>query len=97
MTKQEVIKKLNKVGEDFGWQMGKVGANYENGYMQAVRDCKAAFYKDDVITNADKVRNMSDEELAKFIGDRCIKIVGEEWCIYHNCDDCMTLWLKESV
>jgi hypothetical protein len=43
MTKADVIRIINQVGEDFGWQMGKVGANYENGYMKAIRDCKQAF------------------------------------------------------
>ena len=51
MTKQEALKIINQVGENFGWQVGKVGANYENGYMKAIRDCKFALQnaKDDFV------------------------------------------------
>ena len=49
MTNKDVLKILNKVGENFGWQIGSVPTNYVNGYMQAIRDCKAEFYKDDIV------------------------------------------------
>lgn len=38
MNNADVLKKINQVGENFSWQIGKVPANYVNGYMQAVRD-----------------------------------------------------------
>lgn len=51
MNRSEAIKTIEKVGEDFGWQVGKVGANYENGYMKAIMDCKFALQnaKDDFV------------------------------------------------
>ena len=114
MNNADVLKILNKVGEDFGWLMGKVGSNYENGYMKAIRDCKAVFQKDDhiveankmIVTNADRIRNMSDEELLKFINyesPSCTEFCDEfnEGC-FHNCirnrgEDVILQWLKEKV
>lgn len=44
LTRKEAIRRINQVGENFGWQVDKVPVNYCNGYMQAVRDCKVPFY-----------------------------------------------------
>jgi hypothetical protein len=108
VTNKDVLKKLNQVGEDFGWQMGKVGSNYENGYMKAIRDCKAVFQKEDhivevnkmIVTNADRVRNMSNEELMEFIESPCKFIKADTYpnrnCVFH-CDECIEKWLKEKV
>ena len=99
MTKQEALKIINQVGEDFAWQMGKVGANYENGYMQAIRDCKSALNKSvqKVETNADRIRNMSDEELEEFINYPCKFIKTEKNACTFYCDECIPKWLKEKV
>lgn len=102
MTKAEVIKIINQVGEDFGWQMGKVGANYENGYMKAIRDCKQAFNhiveaNKMIVTNADRIRNMSDEELHEFLDSGCMGMVGIKWCDEHPCSECIGKWLKVEV
>lgn len=101
MTKQEALKIINQVGEDFGWQMGKVGANYENGYMKAIRDVKNAFnhiVEADkmIVTNADKVRNMTDEELLIFLQNPCNETI-KNGCIGRLCKDCIKQWLKEKV
>lgn len=37
-------KKIEQVGKDFEWQIEHVPAEYANGYLQAVRDCKVALY-----------------------------------------------------
>lgn len=95
MTRAEVIKTIEKVGADFGWQMGKISANYENGYMQAIRDCKSAFYKCAPMTNADKIRNMSDEELEAFINYPCKFIKPDKKTCTFYCDECIPKWLKE--
>lgn len=103
MTKQEALKIINQVGEDFGWQMGKVGANYENGYMKAILDVKQAFdhiveANKMVVTNADRIRNMTDEELTELLEKSCMKRVGDKWCECHSCwRDCVPKWLKEKV
>ena len=92
-----IMQQLNLIGENFGWQIGKVGANYENGYMKCNQDSKAHFRKEKirrdieqmlseehipgvtkkVETNADKIRGMSDEELADkiFAMDEPLKFV----------------------
>ena len=101
MTKQEALKIVNKAGEDFGWQMGKVGANYENGYMKAIRDVKQAFEhiveaNKMVVTNEEYIKNMNDKELARFLD--CIgvcKLINV--CRDKPCEKCVEKWLKEKV
>ena len=44
------------------------------------------------ITNADRIRQMSDEELAKILGNKCICPPTSE-CV--NCFDCWLEWLKQ--
>lgn len=78
MTKQEAIKIINKVGEDFGWQMGKVGANYENGYMKAIRDVKNAF---EHIVEANKM--IVSEEKMRMLEENIKRMCESEECI--NC------------
>ena len=45
-------------------------------------------------TNADKIRSMSDEELAKILGNKCICPPTSE-CV--NCFDCWLAWLQQPV
>ena len=78
MKNADVLKILNKVGEGFGWQIGSVPTNYVNGYMQAIRDCKAPFYGKEHIGEANK-----KVEVKGMLRD-CIKKV----CEYGECDEC---------
>ena len=55
-----------------------------------------------VMTNADRIRAMSDEELEEFI--RAISLCYEPWCDHHcvmegdyNCNSCLAKWLKQPV
>jgi hypothetical protein len=84
MTNKEALQKINKVGEDFGWLMGKVGSNYENGYMKAIRDCKAVFQKDDHIVEANKMIVSADKKKMKMV-KKCIY----EKCFLGECDGCI--------
>lgn len=43
-------------------------------------------------TNADKIRSMTDEELAKILGNKCICPPTSE-CV--NCFDCWLEWLQQ--
>lgn len=118
MNNAEVLKEINQVGENFGKMMSCLPTNYVNGYMQAVRDCKVPFYGQDhitdsnkmVVTNADRIRNMSNEELALAImcpydtaGDSkeimpCIKEHGNNELVPPKyCYTCVMNWLKEKV
>lgn len=51
------------------------------------------------MTNADRIRAMSDEELAAFIGRNCLcdRIQSEgNWCEEHAvCRNCLTEWLQQ--
>lgn len=51
------------------------------------------------MTNADRIRNMTDEELAEFFSGRCdIRVGGIEICdSQHNCKDCFLKWLQVEV
>lgn len=46
------------------------------------------------MTNADKIRAMTDEELAKILGNKCICPPTRE-CV--NCFDCWLEWLQQPV
>ena len=49
-------------------------------------------------TNADRIRNMTDEELAKTIsGDAIYPWCTEEPCKYESWTDCVLAWLKQEV
>ena len=49
-------------------------------------------------TNADRIRNMTDEELAKTIsGDQIYPWCTEEPCKYDSCTDCVLAWLKQEA
>ena len=43
-------------------------------------------------TNADRIRSMGDDELAKILGNKCICPPSNE-CV--NCFDCWLEWLKQ--
>ena len=55
--------------------------------------------KDKHPSNADRIRAMTDEELAEFLndvaGDYCSPLIGK--CLADNCKDCLMKWLKQEV
>jgi len=60
----------------------------------------------DIITNADRIRAMSDEELSEFIsrieiGDFGQQVYGKTFCDMckgqYKCDDCRLWWLQQPV
>ena len=63
--------------------------NIAVGYFQPPQTIK---------TNADRIRSMTDEELAELFDNTCIENIGEVRCgSYRRCYDCMLNWLKEEV
>lgn len=50
------------------------------------------------MTNADKIRNMSDEELAKWYVIKC-EIMMHKTCMkpYETCSDCVLKWLQSTA
>lgn len=49
-------------------------------------------------TNADRIRAMSDEELAKFLRwDVCVMVRGDNRECCGDCEDCVAEWLKQPV
>ena len=54
------------------------------------------------MTNADRIRNMSDEELADMMFESCVEKMGLEECRYsdggiHECKKCVLEWLQAEV
>lgn len=52
------------------------------------------------ITNADRIRSMNDEELAKLfqVSGVCAKNKQDEWCDRHrDCRACWLNWLKQEA
>ena len=68
-----------KLGEKGCWNDGK---------CRATSNCK---YK--VITNADRIRAMSDEELAEFLS--CYGCPCPDRDCHASCKDCVVQWLKQ--
>ena len=73
--------------------------NYRGSYCAAQR---AKFGLGDPMTNGDWIRDMTDEELAGFIGHNCLcdRIQNDEskWCERHaTCENCLEDWLKQPV
>jgi len=51
-------------------------------------------------TNADRIRNMTDEELAKILFGSCLEEMGRTHCnLFHTdgCEKCVLAWLKSEV
>ena len=47
-------------------------------------------------TNADRIRSMTDEELASFLNEGCPGYIKEEICQRHkSCPECWLEWLKQ--
>ena len=47
-------------------------------------------------TNGDRIRSMTDEELAHILGDKCICPPAKECAeSYGNCDSCWLKWLRQ--
>lgn len=47
-------------------------------------------------TNADKIRAMSDEDLAEFLlWDICVKVRGDNRLCSGYCDECVMEWLNK--
>ena len=66
------------------------------GYIKPQCQCEKP------ITNADRIRNMSDEELADILFDDCTIKMGLETCKYldcdgHDCKKCVLEWLQSEV
>lgn len=48
-------------------------------------------------TNADRIRQMTDEELAEFLYNDCAPIPATECDKHGECKDCWLDWLKQEV
>lgn len=75
------------------------------GTTSKIVDC-SQYKPGRVLTNADRIRAMSDEELAEFIsrieiGDFGPQIYGKTFCDLcggqYECDDCRLWWLQQPV
>lgn len=84
---------------------GCVGCKYENESPDS-KYCfgctQNAIDKYTPMTNADKIRNMSDEELAEFFDSRLSEVFEScpcETCNYglNCCDACYLTWLQSEV
>lgn len=94
------IVEIVQIGTDDGYDMECYGAiSPWDGMLWYL-------YEDEVgpITNADKIRSMTDEELADFIqrvqiGDFSNLDYGKTFCDMcdgqYECDDCLKYWLKQ--
>ena len=69
-----------------------------SGATQYMCKCKQPCDTIFPVTNADRIRAMSDEELAEFLRwDICVKIRGDNRLCNGWCDECVLDWLKQPV
>ena len=66
-----------------------------------LRDNEPCCRCDSKQTNADKIRNMSDEELADILFDSCLEVMQIDKCPYADnvgmCKKCISEWLKSEA
>lgn len=81
---------LLKDKEGYNWCPNKM----DDPDLDLIRDCE--WYA--VRTNADRIHNMTDEELAKTLsGEEIYPWCTEEPCKYESCTDCVLTWLKQEA
>ena len=78
-------------GKQFSWCLAKL----DNFDIDEPRDCDLFIQA----TNADKIRSMTDEELAGFMINGCDNIDYSDKCYRPGCDckECWLDWLKQEV
>ena len=50
-----------------------------------------------VTTNADRIRNMSDKELADILSDNCFEVMHTDRCPVGTCKKCILNWLQSEA
>lgn len=82
----------------------KCTVTYRGSACSALRSTYGIDSDPELITNADRIRSMSDEELAEFIsrieiGDFGPQVYGKTFCDMckgqYECDDCRLWWLQQ--
>lgn len=82
----------------------KCTVTYRGSACSALRSTYGIDTDPEIITNADRIRDMSDEELAEFIsrieiGDFGPQVYGKTFCDMckgqNECDDCRLWWLQQ--
>lgn len=82
----------------------KCTVTYRGSSCAALRSTYGIDSDPELITNADRIRDMSDEELAEFIsrieiGDFGPQVYGKTFCDMckgqYECDDCRLWWLQQ--
>ena len=82
----------------------KCTVTYRGSACSALRSTYCIDTDPEIITNADRIRDMSDEELAEFIsrieiGDFGPQVYGKTFCDMckgqYECDDCRLWWLQQ--
>lgn len=85
-----------KFREESNLGYGRFYCSYNNHPLEGVLGCENG--KSKIITNAERIRNMEDDELAKTLsGDQIYPWCTEEPCKYDSCTDCVLAWLKQEA
>ena len=85
-------------GNDINCRECKYGdkCNVGRGHGYRVGSC-IQFEVEKKQTNADRIRAMSDDELAKTLSGEEIYPWCTKPCEYDNCTDCVLAWLKQEA
>ncbi len=85
--------KYKKVGEDY-YHVGYSSFNIDN-VLKWRDECFELV--DMKMTNADRIRNMSDEELADILSDNCFEVMHTDRCPVGTCKKCILDWLQSEA
>lgn len=84
----------------------KCTVTYRGSACAALRGTYGIDSDPEIVTNADRIRSMSDEELSEFIsrieiGDFGPQVYGKTFCDMckgqYECDDCRLWWLQQTA
>ena len=77
----------------------KCTVTYRGSSCQVIRWSYGIDSDPEIVTNGDKIRSMTDEDLAGFLehGNLCVLLLhNRTWCEEHgSCDGCLEEWLKQ--
>lgn len=118
ISKSRLKKELSKIPSEMGlikkaWVMQTIDKqktqdsnnNCNCQHNSNSRDNEPCCRCDSRQTNADRIRNMSDEELADILFDSCVEHIGTDRCasaireftVRDNCIKCILKWLQSEA
>lgn len=85
------------IGCDFCPVENCTALTYRGSDCAVLRHMYGVDFDPDIRTNADFVRAMPDEGLAKLLGDKSVCPPSSEYCCGNDCSKCWLVWLQQPI